>query len=71
MQSTESQYIGNWESGVFVDGTWALQDGSAYNGHFGKNVSHNLFPYLADTQFIGISTVSSSCGSMSIHFLYA
>lgn len=42
MQSTKSQYIGVWESGVFLDGTWALQDGSAFNGRFGNNVSRYL-----------------------------
>lgn len=43
LQSTESQYVGNWENGGFVDGTWALQDGSAYNGRFGNNVGHQLY----------------------------
>lgn len=42
VQSTKSQYIGNWENGSFVEGTWALQDGSAYNGRFGNNVGHDL-----------------------------
>ena len=53
MQSTESQYIGSWENGVFVNGTWALQDGSAYNGRFGNNVSHNLLLVMYTT-FIGV-----------------
>ena len=42
VQSTKSQYIGVWENGVFLNGTWALQDGSAFNGRFGNNVSHCL-----------------------------
>ena len=41
MQATECQYIGEWVDGVFMSGTWALQDGSLYKGQFGNKV-HEL-----------------------------
>ena len=41
MQATECQYIGEWVEGVFMSGTWALQDGSLYKGQFGDKV-HEL-----------------------------
>ena len=47
MQSTESQFIGAWDQGTFVEGTWALQDGSQYNGQFGNKVKPALFSFCA------------------------
>ncbi len=43
MQATECQFIGEWVDGVFVSGTWALQDGSLYKGQFGNKVHNNGF----------------------------
>lgn len=38
LQSTESQFIGEWDKGTFVSGTWALSDGSQFKGDFGSQV---------------------------------
>ena len=38
MQAKGCQFIGEWAQGVFVSGTWALQDGSLYRGAFGNKV---------------------------------
>lgn len=43
MQATECQFIGEWVDGVFVSGTWALQDGSLYKGQFGNKVHNSGF----------------------------
>lgn len=38
LQSTASQYIGEWDKGTFIRGTWALSDGSQFKGDFGSQV---------------------------------
>ena len=43
MQATECQFIGEWVDGVFMSGTWALQDGSLYKGQFGNKVHNSWF----------------------------
>ncbi len=43
MQATECQFIGEWVDGVFMSGSWALQDGSLYKGHFGNKVHNSWF----------------------------
>ncbi|DBB17914.1 hypothetical protein WJX82_003420 [Trebouxia sp. C0006] len=48
-KATECQFIGEWVDGVFMSGTWALQDGSLYKGQFGNKVD-------------ALATFTANCG---------
>lgn len=59
LQSTESQFIGEWDKGTFVSGTWALSDGSQFKGDFGSQVWCSRPVSASASRFVTIVIVQS------------